>query len=87
MEGNALIRMQVSFFCTPCGLAQMETEIKDRAEKAQLLPPGAGHEKQPYQQQQGMVYQEPMMAPQQQVQQQQTGVAYPPPVKGQQPNY
>jgi len=55
----------------------METEMKDRAEKAQLLN-GPG-EKQPYRQQQGMAYQEPAipLPPQQQ-----TGVTYQPSAKG-----
>lgn len=69
---------QVSFCCTPCGLAQMETEIRDRAEKALLLP---GHEKQPYQQQPGMAYQQPIMAAQPLGQE--IGVTRPPPEKGQ----
>lgn len=77
-----LTTLKVSFCCTPCGLAQMETEMKDRTEKAHLLPGGGVREKQVYQQPQGMAYQEPMMMPPQQ----QTGVAYPAPTKGQ-PHY
>lgn len=74
--------MQVSFCCTPCGLAQMETEIRDRAEKAQLLRPV---EKQPYQQQKEMAYQQPIMAPQ--PPEQETSVVGSAPEKGQQIHY
>jgi len=42
--GHAGLKCQGSGFCMPCGLAQIETEIKDRAEKAQLPTPGAGHD-------------------------------------------
>lgn len=50
---------QVSLCCTPCGIAQMNTEMKDRAEKAQLLPP-QGYQAHP----QGMTYQQPQPQPQ-----------------------
>lgn len=74
--------IQVSFCCTPCGLAQMETEIRDRAEKAQLLRPV---EEQPYQQQAEMAYRQLIMAPQ--LPEQETGVVGSAPEKGQQINY
>jgi len=66
----------------------METELKDRAEKAQLLPPGVSHEKQPYNQQpQVMVYQEPIKAPQYEHEHEQTVIVHPLPAKGQQANH
>ncbi|KXT11287.1 hypothetical protein AC579_1671 [Pseudocercospora musae] len=35
IQGNGCTDCLVSYFCTPCTLAQMETELKDRAASAQ----------------------------------------------------
>ena len=48
--------LQASYFCFPCTLAQMETEIKDRAA---LLQHSAGKPEGYSQPQGGMAYQQP----------------------------
>ncbi|KAM0722285.1 hypothetical protein Q7P37_001726 [Cladosporium fusiforme] len=62
IEGDVCRDGMVSLCCTPCGVAQMNTEMKDRAEKAHLMPQHG------YVQPQGMAYQQPY--PQQPYQQQ-----------------
>lgn len=54
---------QVSMFCTQCGLAQMNSEMKDRAAQ-ELLAKGIGYQSQTT----GMVYQPPNQQPQLQLQ-------------------
>lgn len=68
-ERKLTAESQVSMCCTPCGVAQMNTEMKDRAEKAMLLPQH-GYQSHP----QGMAYQQqpyPPPQPQQHYPQQQ----------------
>lgn len=52
--GLTLLR-QISYCCTPCAIAQMNTEMKKRAEQAHLNPQQMGYQPQT----QRMVYQAP----------------------------
>lgn len=69
LRGDGCTDCLASYFCAPCSLAQMETELKDRAQKAQSASDMQRQQQQdttgyyPVQQQQGMVYAQPGQQP------------------------